>query len=324
MGARIGFLVSFGILGMLFLSPSLAGVLGQDRDKAATQVKPSGAVDNDAQVIKLTGRLEEWNVGALIVVDDSGAKKTVYLPEKPWETRYEGTAELAFLQPGTLMRFTTELSDQGQAKGNVTELEVFTVDASRPGLRTAEEIMKMTPGIHAADESKANVKFEKSKGKASKEKAAAKSPENASSKPAEKTSAKPNEKVNKGPMAEKSGGKNSPAGPTSYRRVQVVGSLLGMQNNMLMLNCGGQPLQVPVDAKVKISVRSSGLQLARPSDKVSISGLFSPKTPEQIKADSLTITGAKPLGSEIAAAGKGKTKSKGGEPAKDAKTKPPR
>ncbi len=76
----------------------------------------------------------------------------------------------------------------------------------------------------------------------------------------------------------------------------VVGQIIGMQADQLGVQCGNLGLAVGVEDKAEVNVTAYGLDLVKKGDSVSVSGLSSPKTPDQITADSIDISPEKPLG----------------------------
>jgi hypothetical protein len=80
------------------------------------------------------------------------------------------------------------------------------------------------------------------------------------------------------------------------QKFDVVGQLIGLEKGRIGVQCGNLGLQMVIDDKTKINVNSYGLDLAQKGDKVSVSGLSSSKTPDNITADSVYISPVKPLG----------------------------
>ncbi len=115
-------------------------------------------------------------------------------------------------------------------------------------------------------------------------------------------------------------------GAAGNHNYDVVGQLIGLEKGRIAVQCGDVGLQMVIDDKTKINVNAYGLDLAQKGDKVSVSGLSSPKSPENITADNVYISPVKPLGtppdpSEIKAGDKatGKKKLKTTKPPKTPK-----
>ena len=66
----------------------------------------------------------------------------------------------------------------------------------------------------------------------------------------------------------------------------------------ISIQCGNVALQLVINEKTKIHVEAYGLDLAQKGDKVAVTGLASPRTPENITADGVVISPVKPLGTK--------------------------
>ncbi len=79
------------------------------------------------------------------------------------------------------------------------------------------------------------------------------------------------------------------------QQCNVVGQIMLFDKEAIMVQAGAARLKVPILETTKVSVRFNTVELSKAGDAVKVSGLFSPKTPDQVMAQSITITGAQPL-----------------------------
>jgi hypothetical protein len=111
--------LSFGLAGLAMLLQS-AAVNAQDPGKAG----------GGLQIAQVSGTMQAMALDKIkIVAEDK--KEYFAVVSNQTSLLYKGTAEPDFLMPGLLVRFSAELSQNGQVQGPVTELEVFTISQHR-------------------------------------------------------------------------------------------------------------------------------------------------------------------------------------------------
>ena len=79
--------------------------------------------------------------------------------------------------------------------------------------------------------------------------------------------------------------------------VRIVGSILGIESNMLALQVGNGPMKVELAESPKIELNTSSLEYAKPGDSVTGSAMLNPAT-NQLGATNITVRAAKPIKSE--------------------------
>ncbi|MFN9594199.1 MAG: hypothetical protein ACK56G_16005 [Pirellulaceae bacterium] len=123
-------------------------------------------------------------------------------------------------------------------------------------------------------------------------------------------------------------GKNIP----QTAKVLVVGQIAGGQKDRIALQCGGIPMQVRVDDKTQITVTLNAIDFVQPGDAIVVQGLASAQSPDEISAQTATITAVKKLGETPEAddpqqegdEGKGKNKSNRGRAKKGKEPQEPK
>ncbi len=192
------------------------------------------------EIAKVTGKLEAA-VGyqMKLKADDNQDYMAVINPQLT-NVKYVGTADVKFLQPGLLIRFTAAFDKSGNAEAPLSELEIFTPVRQRR--MTPELLQSQTPGIYPADDAQ-----------------------------------------------------EGPPAAAGFQRYRIVGKLAGMQADKIQVMTGARPLIVKLDPAVSISVTSGDTSFCQPGDEVQVSGLTNPAQANWIQAESLSITGAKPL-----------------------------
>ncbi len=76
--------------------------------------------------------------------------------------------------------------------------------------------------------------------------------------------------------------------------VRIVGAIIGIEQNVLGLNCGNGPMKIELDANPLIEMITSSLDYARPGDPVTGSAYMNPST-DQLVASSVMIKGVKAI-----------------------------
>lgn len=81
--------------------------------------------------VELSGVIKGMQ-GSLIQVATSETEQwLVHVEARPQDVMYQGTADVAFVQPGMLVEFKAKVNKRGQAADPVTELAIFTVREGR-------------------------------------------------------------------------------------------------------------------------------------------------------------------------------------------------
>jgi hypothetical protein len=115
-------------------------------------------------------------------------------------------------------------------------------------------------------------------------------------------------------------------------KVLVVGRIAGGQKDRIALQCGGIPMQIRVDDKTQITVTLHAIDFVQPGDTIVVQGLASAQSPDEIYAQTATITALKKLGEtpeaddleEEGNGGKGKNKSSRGRTKKEKEPQEPK
>ncbi len=174
---------------------------------------------------------------------------------------YSGTADPAVLAPELMVRFTAAFDQAGTPQTPLAALEIF-----RPvrGRRLPLDVQRsQTPGVYPIEEQN------------KKEAAAGKKPA----------------KNNPQPQAPKTPPTATGAAIQNY---QVVGMLAAVQGDQIRIAAGNFPLMLQLDPAIKITVTAADATFCQPGDAVKLNGLKSPQG--VIQAESIHVTGAKPLG----------------------------
>lgn len=78
---------------------------------------------------------------------------------------------------------------------------------------------------------------------------------------------------------------------------QVIGRVTGITaGGELSITAGRTPVKVELAKTAQVAVKVTGLQLARPGDKVSVEGWYSPQQPQRAYANMITVTSQDTLG----------------------------
>ena len=114
MFARISVLA---ILGIGWLAPGGAGrVAAQDPQAELAKL----------QMHDVIGKVHAVAPGTIQVLSQANQPYIVQVAPKISKTTVTGTAKADFLRPGVFIRFTAELDKRGNAKGDLSDLAVFT------------------------------------------------------------------------------------------------------------------------------------------------------------------------------------------------------
>ncbi len=249
----------------------------------------SSAQDNDAaglEIVNLTGQLEAIVGNQLKIVGEDKTANLVLIGVDSTFT-YSGTAEPAVLTPGLMVRFTADFDLAGNPQAPLATLEIF-----RPlhGRRLPLEVQQsQTFGIYPVD----------------KQGPAGAAPKNSAAPKRSKAEVPP---ANKAPPGNKAPPSNtakplagaadkqaaSHAAPTAGQTFQIVGMLRAIQGDRLQIAAGNQPLIVQASPDLKITVSAGDPTFCQPGDEVKLSALKLPNG--IIQAETIIVTGAKPLG----------------------------
>ncbi len=82
--------------------------------------------------------------------------------------------------------------------------------------------------------------------------------------------------------------------------VRVVGKILAIEETSLALLCGDRPLKIEIEPNLRVAMNLPSLEWAQSGDKIAGRGFFNNET-RQLMIRSLTVTGSKTLGTELAA-----------------------
>lgn len=111
--------------------------------------------------------------------------------------------------------------------------------------------------------------------------------------------------------------KKTPAA-TEAQKFDIVGMIQAKDAENLLILAGNQRIKIQVNAKTKVNVFLNGLDLVKNGDAIQVNGLYSPQSPDLIMAQSIAVTGAKPLAPEENLGETGSTKTN--KNAKNSKT----
>ncbi|MFK7738663.1 MAG: hypothetical protein AB8B50_21745 [Pirellulaceae bacterium] len=172
--------------------------------------------------------------------------------------KYSGTADSQFLQPGLMIRFDATFDTaKGVATKPVTELEVY-----RPwkGRLSQQQRKDQTPGLYPV------------------------------SKDQQATGNKDNPRYRRNQAQKQTDNKSK------LQTFRVVGLINGRQASKLRIMTGRQAILVDLTADPKVTVASGDALFCSLGDKVKVTGLRDPSQETLIKAETIEIKGAKPLG----------------------------
>ncbi len=246
---------------------------------ACTSLTDSRSVaqeDNAAglEIVNLTGQLEAI-VGNQLKITGKDKTSSLVLIGDESTFSYSGTASPAVLTPGLMVRFTADFDLAGNPQAPLADLEIF-----RPlqGRRLSLEVRQsQTPGIYPVDQQQ---------------------PTGAASKKTT-TKAPPANKAPQGSKAKQpANAAGNPAAnniaPAAVQTFQVVGVLRAIQGDRLQVVAGNRPLILQASPELKITVSAGDPSFCQPGDEVKLNALKLPNG--IIQADTILVTGAKPLG----------------------------
>lgn len=264
------------------------------------------AQDNGLKALDVKGSVEELSGFQIKVKDEDGTELNVFVNPANSTLRYRGTADAKVLGPGLMVRFSGSFDSNGNSQADVKELEVFR---PKVGRMSREEMVLQTPGIYP-DEGKPQDRPE---------------PKKAGNRPVEASTSKSTKKNVADAKETKSGTKKggskksndaksndtkSTTADVEVQNFRIVGQVIGIQGNELQVNTGRQPVRVQMAADAIISVSAPDLGFAVKGDQIHVVGFGNAAQPNAVQAESITITGAKPIApQELVAAQKMKGKS---------------
>jgi len=258
-----------------------------------TSQEPAGT---GLEIVELNGTLEMM-VGNQLKMKTTDGQEAVVLFSDATSFKYEGTAERSALSPGLLVRFTGSFDE-----APVSELEIFRPVRER---RMSFELQqKQTPGIYPAKE--------KEKDKAAPTVVMNKSAivkdakpgtnnqqalkNNSAAKPAPAKPGTANKGVQANNPRDNKGKADTAAAPQgSVDDFLVVGMLRAIQGDKLQIFAGSRPVIVPFASDLNVTVTAGDSMFCQMGDEIAITGLKNPAG--LIQADTIVVTGAKPLGS---------------------------
>jgi hypothetical protein len=215
-----------------------------------------GAQNEGLSIAKVEGKLEAVKGYQMKVKPEKGESVMVTINPSKTDFDYSGTAEMGFLVPGLMVRFTASFDAAGKAQDALKELEIF--NPARKRRMTAEYMRDQTAGIHPIE---ANA------------------------------GAAGGQKGNQGGNRPSAPG-GGVADGTDFR---IVGKLMAVQGNTIQVAAGARPIMVQVDKDVKITVVAGDATFCQPGDKVEVTGLSNAANRGLIEAEKLTVTGGKTL-----------------------------
>ncbi len=233
------------------------------------------------EIAKVKGKLQ--SIAGFQIKLTTEDKKDLLAVINPQKTNfsYVGKAEPQFLMPGLMVRFTGAFDAAGRPNAPIKELEIFTPAQKRR--MTAEYMQNQTAGVYPVDE--ADAKKEASD--------TGKKPGNANAKKPAGVKKQPTEKDAKAKTEKKQDTAPLPAGFENYR---VVGKVAAIQGNMIRVAAGNLPITVQLEPDATITVASGDTTFCMEGDQVEITGLRNSAQENVVQAETVIITGAKPLG----------------------------
>ncbi len=252
--------IRFGLLGL-----AIAFAAGP-----STSAQDTGGLE----IASVTGKFAAMQENRIKVVT---ADKEDYFVVMNNQTRlqYKGTADPKFLMPGLMVRFSASLLPNGMTESPVAEIEVFTLSLERR--MSPEQQREQTPGVY---QEVGDVG------------AGPKKPE-----PKKIDTNKPDLKKPDSKRTEPKNGDKNLAKPTAAaHNYRVVGQILGSQGNKLFVQAGQARVQFELDPQAAISVSASDSMFCQLDDEVKVSGLRTAGQDKYIQAETIQITGSKPLG----------------------------
>ncbi len=255
------------------------------------------------EIVELSGKLD-MILGNQIKLKSENGEESVVLVGSDTTFAYQGTAEPTALSAGLMVRFTAAFDAAGTPQAPLAELEVFTpVRVRRMSLEMRQS---QTPGIYpATDEGQEQT----GKGQGADNR---KAPGNvATSKPVPGNTPQVRTPPAANPRDKSGKGNGPPAAAGAVQDYLVVGMLRAIQGDKLQIFAGNRPLILQADPGLKITVSAGDPTFCQPGDEIKLTGLKSPAG--LIQADTIEVTGAKPLGSVDEKAQSRKKRSKPGE-----------
>ncbi|MCY2975510.1 MAG: hypothetical protein NTW52_12680 [Planctomycetota bacterium] len=82
--------------------------------------------------------------------------------------------------------------------------------------------------------------------------------------------------------------------------VRVVGRIIAIEESSMALQCGDRPQKFEIEPNMRVTMNVPSLEWAVSGDKITGRGIFNSET-RQLMIRSLTVTGSKTLGTELAA-----------------------
>lgn len=235
------------------------------------------------EIVNLTGKLEAIVGNQLKLTTEDQTASVVLLGDNT-SFRYTGTAEPSVLAPGQMVRFTAELDLAGTPQAPLAELEIF-----RPlrGQRLPLEVRQsQTPGIYLLDAD--DEAADKEDADAGRKQGKAKDAPEQTPPPATR------QQTNRG-AANRAAERSATTTPgATVQDYQVVGVVRAIQGARMQVVAGNQPLIFQAAPEVTVTVAAGDPTFCQPGDEVSVNAL---KLPNGIlQAESIQVTGAKPLG----------------------------
>lgn len=192
------------------------------------------------EIAEITGKLQAVAGYQIKLKAEDGTDYMAVVSPGETTFRYRGTADIKFLSPGLLIRFTAPFDQGGNTPNPIAQIEVF--NPVRQKRMRADQLQEQTPGIYPA---------------------------------------KKNEKEE--------------APPAGFENIRVVGKLMGAQGDRMQVAAGNRPVVVPFDPAMEILVSSGDATFCMEGDEITVTGLRNPSQVNWIKAETIIVTGAKPL-----------------------------
>ncbi len=198
------------------------------------------AQDGGLEIAEVSGKLQATLGYQMKFASEDGTEYMAVVNPQETSFRYEGTADIKFLTPGLLLRFTAAFDKAGNVQTPIKEIEVF--NPVRQRRMKLEQMQDQTPGIY--------------------------------------------------PIANKDA---APAAPAGFQDYRIVGKLAGIQGEKMQLAAGNRPLMVSFAPDLVIHLTSTESNFCAEGDEIKVTGLKFPAQANWIQAESILVTGAKPL-----------------------------
>lgn len=247
-----------------------------------SKAQPPGSAAGGLELASEVGELQMVLGPRLKLKLDDGQEIIVVTSSKS-ELSYSNTAELAFLRPGMLVRFTAPFDAGGTSPNQLKELEVF-VPLRKPRM-SPEQLQSQTPGVYPAAEDE--------------EKEA--KPGNKPATDRREARAKANRAAEPRSRNRRAADRSPAAAQGDVQNYLVVGQLRAMapDQSAIQIAAGNRPVTINIDPDLEISVVTSDLSFAQPGDEVEVEGLRNAAQASVIQAQSIEISGSQPLGSDL-------------------------